>query len=186
MSNVPMSRFSQELGRASGWLVFLGIILLIGGVALLVTPLIGGIVVTTWVAAVFVIAGIFQLIHAFQVRGWKAGVWHTISGLVYLVGGLLAFFNPLAGAVALTFVLGLTFIVDGVVRIMLALGSRPQDHWGWILFGGIISVLVGLYVLMAVTSAPASLMILGIFAGISFIFEGIAFLMLGMGARSLR
>lgn len=186
MSNVPMSRFSHELGRASGWLIFLGLILLIGGIAMFVVPLVGGLVVTTWVAAIFIVAGVFQVIHAFQVRGWKAGLWHTISGLVYIIGGLLAFFNPLAGAVALTFVLGLTFIIDGVVRIILALGSRPRDHWGWILFGGIISLLVGLYILVAVTSAPASLMILGIFAGISFIFEGIAFLMLGMGARSLR
>ena len=186
MSNVPISRYSHELGRASGWLIFLGIVLLLGGIALLVAPLIGGLVVTTWVAAVFIVAGVFQLIHAFQVRRWKAGVWQTISGLVYLIGGLLAFFNPLAGAVALTLVLAVTFIIDGVVRIMLALGSRPLDHWGWILAGGIVSLLVGIYIMFAVGSAPASLLILGIFAGISFVFEGVAFLMLGFGARSAR
>ena len=82
-------------------------------------------------------------------------MWQGLSGLVYLVGGLLAFFNPLAGAVALTLVLAATFIVDGLVRIALALGSRPLDHWGLVLAGGIVSLLVGLYIAFAVGSGPA-------------------------------
>jgi uncharacterized membrane protein HdeD (DUF308 family) len=180
---LPVERFSRELGPSSGWLIFLGIILILGGVALLIAPFLGGLVVTTWVAAVFVVGGVFQIIHAFQARGWKSGLWQGLSGVVYVIGGLLAFFNPLAGAVALTIILAATFIIDGAIRIGMAMSSRPIDHWVWMLIGGIVSVLVGLYILFVIGSAPVSFFILGVFAGISFLFEGWAFLMLGIGSR---
>ncbi len=184
MTDAPLTRFSHELRPSSGWLIFLGIVLIVGGGFLLIAPLLGGLVVTTWVAAIFIVGGVFQLIHAFSARGWKSWLWQSLSGLVYLVGGLLAFFNPLAGAVALTLVLAATFIVDGIVRIALALGSRPLDHWGFVLAGGIVSLVVGLYVAFMIGSGPESLIVLGIFAGVSFLFEGVAFLLLGLGARS--
>lgn len=168
---------------SSGWLTALGIILIIGGLALLFAPMIGGLVVTTWIAAVFIVAGIFQIIHAFRARGWRSGLWQGLSGLIYLIGGLIAFFNPLAGAVALTIVLAMTFLIDGIVRIALAFAARPMTHWGWVLLGGIISLFVGIYILLVIGSAPASLAILGIFAGVSFLFEGFAFLRLGLAGR---
>ena len=179
-------RISRELGASWGWLVFLGVILVLGGVSLLVAPIVGGLVVTTWIAAIFIVAGVFQIIHAFRARGWQSGLWQGLSGLIYLVGGFLAFFNPLAGAVALTIVLAITFLIDGIVRIALAMRARPIDHWGWVLVGGIVSLLVGIYILVVGGSPAASLVLLGIFAGISFLFEGIAFLMLGLSARSHR
>jgi uncharacterized membrane protein HdeD (DUF308 family) len=185
-TNTPELRVSPELGRSWGWLTFLGVILIVGGILLLVAPVVGGLVVTTWIAAIFMVAGVFQIIHAFQARGWKSGLWQGLSGLIYLVGGFLAFFNPLAGAIALTIVLAVTFLVDGVVRIALAIGARPIDHWGWVLFGGIVSLLVGIYILFVGGSPAASLILLGVFAGVSFLFEGIAFLMLGLSARQHR
>lgn len=183
MPTILEPREAREYVPSSGWLTALGVILIIGGLALLVAPMVGGLVVTTWIAAVFIVAGVFQIIHAFQARGWRSGLWQGLSGLIYLIGGLLAFFNPLAGAVALTIVLAITFLVDGIVRITLAVTSRPMNHWGWVLLGGIISLLVGIYILFVIGSAPASLAILGIFAGISFLFEGFAFLQLGLAGR---
>lgn len=182
----PDLRISREFGRAWGWLVFLGIILIIGGIALLGAPIVGGLVVTTWIAAIFMVAGVFHIIHAFQARGWSSGLWQGLSGLIQLVGGFIAFFNPLAGAVALTIVLAITFLIDGIVRIALAFKARPIDHWGWVLFGGVVSLLVGIYILVVGGSPAASLVLLGVFAGISFLFEGIASLMLGLSARKQR
>lgn len=185
MSDTPLGRFSRELGPSSGWLIFLGVILLIGGVVLLALPLFGGVVVTQWVMAVLVVAGIFQLVHALRSRGWKSQLWQGLSGLVYVIGGLAALFNPVAGAVALTIVLGAVFFVDGIVRIALGIVSRPHDNWGWIVLAGVVSLAVGIYLLAASASAPASLVVIGIFAGVSFVFEGAAFLSLGLGARAV-
>jgi uncharacterized membrane protein HdeD (DUF308 family) len=45
---------------------------------------------------------------------------------------------------ALTLLLAAYFVATGVVQVIGAFGARPEQGWGWLMFGGVISVLLGL------------------------------------------
>ena len=71
----------------------------------------------------------------------------TILGIVMLVGGMLAFFNPFAASLTVTAVAGAAFLLAGLTQLWLAF----SDH-GDALGGRVIGGLIGLaFVLFAVS-----------------------------------
>jgi uncharacterized membrane protein HdeD (DUF308 family) len=51
--------------------------------------------------------------------------------------------QPVEALAALTLFLAAYFVASGVIQIVGAFGARPQAGWGWLLFGGIVSILLG-------------------------------------------
>ena len=79
--------------------------------------------------------------------------------------------------------LGIALIVGGLVRIFLATQMKHGTPWGWVVFSGILSFLLGL---MIVAKWPASsFYTLGIFLGIDLIFIGAAWVSMGLRLRKL-
>lgn len=66
---VAAFRLHPEFGR--GWLIFSGIISVLFGVALLVAPLIGAVVLTWWLGAYALAFGVGLVILAFKLRSHK-------------------------------------------------------------------------------------------------------------------
>jgi uncharacterized membrane protein HdeD (DUF308 family) len=67
-------RLNPEYGR--GWLIFSGIVSVLFGIALVVAPLIGAVVLTWWLGAYAIAFGIALLVVAFKLRGHKDDVVH--------------------------------------------------------------------------------------------------------------
>ncbi len=180
LSNPPLVN-SDELRRYSGWFVGLGIGLIILGVTALaynVFTTIASVVVFGWL---LMIGGVIEIVHGFQTHRWGGFFLHLLAGLLFLVVGLVFFVNPLAGAVSLTLVLGAFFLVGGVFEIIGSIRLRAP-HWAWAVLGGLITAVLGL---MLFAQWPSSgLWFIGFAVGISMIFRGWAWVMLGMLARS--
>ncbi|MBC7291907.1 MAG: DUF308 domain-containing protein [Actinotalea sp.] len=161
--------------RRTGWDVVLGLVLVIGGVAVL-----GHVALATAVSVLFlgwtaVIAGITALVSA-VVRIRQGGFWvGALTGALLLVLGVVMLRNPLVAAVSLTLVAGSLFLVGGVVRLVAAAGSR-EYRWALVL-SGLVSVGLGLLVLL--NPVEASLTLLGILLGIEAISDGVAMMLLG-------
>ena len=66
---VAAFRLDQTYGR--GWLVFSGIVSVLFGIALVIAPLIGAVVLTWWLGAYALVFGIGLLVLAFKLRGRK-------------------------------------------------------------------------------------------------------------------
>ncbi len=90
--------------------------------------------------------------------------------------------NPLGGAVTLTVILAIVLVVDGVFRSILAFQVRPRTGWMWLLFGGLVSIVLGIMIWQQLPSS--ALWILGLLLGINLIFSGVTFLMLGNSKAS--
>jgi uncharacterized membrane protein HdeD (DUF308 family) len=104
--------------------------------------------------------------------------------LLYLAVGILLLVNPLEGALALTIVLAVFLIVEGIFKIITALRVRDHDGWGWLLASGIMSVILGLLIW---AEWPASgLWVIGLLVGIQLRFTGWALVMLALAARRWR
>ncbi len=179
---LPTSPIGSDIAplRAKwGWIVALGVIYLVAGFIAL-----GSIVMAT-VASVFVVgfmmivAGVAEIINAFQCKGWgKFLVW-ALLGVLYIIAGFITFENPLFAAAILTLLLGISLIASGVVRIFLAFSMKRESPWIWVLVSSLITLVLG--VLILARWPVSSVYTLGIFLGIDLVMAGAGWLGMGFG-----
>jgi len=67
-------------------------------------------------------------------------------GIAAIVLGVLLLVRPAITAIILITVMGVFWLIEGVIDVILALVQRAP-RWGWRLAGGIISALAGLFIL---------------------------------------
>jgi uncharacterized membrane protein HdeD (DUF308 family) len=88
--------------------------------------------------------------------------------------------SPATGIITLTIFLAAFFIVQGILECGMAFRMRPQSGWGWMLFSGIIALLLGILIFAGLPGT--ALWAIGLLVGINLLSSGIAYLFLGMFA----
>jgi uncharacterized membrane protein HdeD (DUF308 family) len=171
-----------ELRRSWGWYLALGIVLIVLG-----TIAIGSTFVMT-IASVFffgwllIIGGVMEAIHAFWHKRWAGFFLDLLTGILYIVAGWMMVTNPAESALLLTLVIAMFLVFEGVFRIVAALAAR-YPHWGWVMFNGVISLILGI---MIWRRWPYSgLWVIGLFVGIEMLLNGWSLVMLSLSARNL-
>ena len=174
----------EVLSRNWGWLLALGILMIVLGVFAIGAPQVATVAVQFALGWILVIAGIAEGIHAFMAQAWRGFLLELLSAILYLAVGVLLLVNPVGGALALTIVLAVFLIVEGIFKIMMALRVRDHRGWGWLLASGILSVILGLLIW---AEWPASgLWVIGLLVGIQLLFTGWSLVMLALAARAHR
>ena len=150
-----------------------GVLALLAGIALLVWPVKSAVIVTAIFASYLIVAGVVYIglgIFSRAKGGWSR-VGHIVLGLLYIVAGVIAFFNLNVAAATLALVvvifIGVSWIVDGVVALSL-LGSDGSRVWTVIY--AILSIVAGIIVLFSPVIAGFALWLL---LGISLVVLGI-------------
>jgi uncharacterized membrane protein HdeD (DUF308 family) len=135
-------------GAAKYWWVFL-----VSGIAWLIIAWVVLRMDQTSVAAVgvllgvvFLVAGINEIAAAELTRGgWR--VWHWIMAVIFFLGSLWGFFEPIDTFFALASVLGLILILYGTFEIVLAISAHGVDPYWWLnLIVGILMILLAFWV----------------------------------------
>jgi uncharacterized membrane protein HdeD (DUF308 family) len=175
---------SSEVASKWRWFVALGIVMIILGVAAWLDALSVTLATTLVIGASLLVGGVFQLIHAFMTREWRDFVFGLLSGLLYLLGGLLIINEPIHGAVVLTLVLVALIIAGGIVRVILALRHRDVRAWGLVLVSGLVSIVVGC--LLYANLPWSGLWILGTLIAVELLVQGGGWLYFGIALRLVR
>jgi len=173
----------DEAKKNSGFLIFLGVITVIFGVLAVGAPLMTGIAVAVMVGFLLLFMGIARIVHALKSGQWGTGIWGTIVGLLAAIAGLMTIFRPMVGLMSLTLFLAVYFLVDGICEIIAAFKMKPDLGWGWLLFNGVIAVVLGVMIWRQwpVSGAWA----IGILVGIHILMTGWSMIILGTGARKV-
>jgi len=167
------------LRAKSGWIVALGVVYVIAGFVALGSIVIATVASVLIVGVMMIVAGVAELINAFQIKSWGKFLIWALLGVLYIVAGFVTFENPLFAAVLLTLLLGASLVASGVVRIFLAFNMKREMPWIWVALSGVITLLLGLLIL---ARWPVnSVYILGLFLGIDLIFAGAGWIGLGFG-----
>jgi uncharacterized membrane protein HdeD (DUF308 family) len=174
----------EALSRNWGWLLAFGILMIILGVFAIGAPVVATIAVQFALGWILVIGGVAEGIHAFMAKGWRGFLFELLSAILYLVVGVLLLVNPVGGALALTVVLAVFLIVEGIFKIVMALRVRDHGGWGWLLASGILSL--GLGFLIWAEWPASGLWIIGLLVGIQLLFTGWSLVMLALAARAHR
>lgn len=160
-----------------------GVTAIILGVLCLLAPGLTGISVITLVGFFVLAAGIVRMIWAFQAGSFGKGLLMFAIGGLTLLCGIALVANPLFASGVLTVVLAVYFIVDGISEIVGAVQLRPESGWGWMLFGGIVSVWLGIIIWR---QFPLSgVWAIGILLGIKLFFVGLIMVTGGSAMRSM-
>ncbi len=158
--------------RSRGLNIFLGILLMLIGLAAMVFAVVSSVVTTLFIAWTMVIAGVVELVIAFRATRGREFVLKLLLGILYCGLGLYTLFYPLVGTAALTLTFAILLLVDAGLELGLAFHLRGLPGWGWILFDAIITGLLGIFIVARWPSS--SFWVLGTFVGVSIFITGLA------------
>src|SRR5581483_7796585 len=150
-----------------GWIVALGVVYVVAGFIALGSVVMATVASVLVVGVMMIVAGVAELINAFQIKSWgKFLVW-ALLGALYIVAGFVTFENPLFAAALLTLILGGALVASGLVRIFLAFSMTRESPWVWLLISSIVTMLLGLLIL---AHWPfSSVYVLGLFLGLDLV-----------------
>jgi hypothetical protein len=125
-----MPDLRSKLHQSWGWLLALGLFLILFGGLILTTPL--GVVTASltteiWIAAALVAAGVLQLMHGMRSGDWSHASWQMLGGVISIIGGVLIFVYPTFGLVSLTMIIAITLVAQGITSLMVSGGVAD---WG--------------------------------------------------------
>ncbi len=151
---------------------WIGILLIVLGIAAIAIPRVSTIVTETWIALILISAGVAKLGYAFQTRNDGGFVWKLLLSILYIATGLWLLFAPLTGVITLTLLVGSFLLTEGTFELFLAFRLRPQQNWIWVLGNAIITLILGAMIWFQwPTNAP---WLLGTLVGVSILFTGIS------------
>lgn len=181
MAEAVAAPVAHAVKKDSTMLLILGILTVILGFFAMMAPGMAGLTVVLMIGIVLIIAGVARTLFAFKAKSWGKGILVFLLGLLTLAAGFYMVTRPGVGLVSLTLFLAAYFVVDGIFEIIEAFDLKPIDGWGWMLFSGVVSIILGI---MIWRRWPASsVVIIGVLIGIKLIFAGTAMAMMGWAAR---
>ena len=194
MTSIPNENESMPVGTAADdslagallrrhwwWLLGLAILQGLAGVAAIVVPPFASLVAVAACGWLLIIAGGAQISHALRVRRWRGFALSVLSGLLYVIAGVLTLLFPVSGVLVLALCLAALLIVDGIARIALAWRIRRHEGWIWLLVAGGASLVLGL--LLIVGWPGAGVWALGLLLGMNLIIGGATNAALAMTCR---
>ena len=130
--------------RRTGWDVVLGLLLVIAGAVVLSHVAVASLVSVLFLGWMLVIGGITLGVSA--VVGWRSSErrWDLAVGALFVVLGVGFLRNPEAGLLVLTLLAGSLLIVGGAIRMVAAF--QPGAARAALLINGVVTLLLGFLV----------------------------------------
>ena len=154
--------------RKTWWIPLVqGIAAVIIGVLLLMNPATTLIGLAIFLGAYWLVGGIFDIIGAFTRRGGdRHWGWALFGGIIAIIAGLLLLSQPLMGAAVLPFVMVIMIaafaIISGIMNIIWAIRARNEIKGeGWLIVWGVISVILGIWILTTPWASAVALVWVG-------------------------
>jgi uncharacterized membrane protein HdeD (DUF308 family) len=111
--------------------------------------------------------------------------WSLISAILAIVAGIILLAAPAQGTYALTLVIGVYFLAEGVASIMYALEHRRElsERWSWMLIAGIVDIVIAFIIIAGLPGS--ALWAIGLLVGINLLFGGTTLIGMALAARQM-
>ena len=166
----------NEKTTATGWSMVWGVIMFMCGLLAIALPLatsIGIMIVLGWLILLSAVAHLIFIFHSHSIGG---AIWKLLLAVFYGFTGFYMVTHPLLGVATATIILAIFLCCEGVVEIAFYFHIRRARHAVWVLFDGIVTLILGYLIWANWPSNSAS--VLGTLIGISLMFSGISRFML--------
>lgn len=173
-----MNQFTDNTNAVGKNRSLFGIIAILLGLLAMLMPGLTGISVIFFIGVIVLAGGITRIIWAFKAGSPGKGVLIFAIGVLTLLCGIALLVNPLLGSGILTILLAVYFVLDGIFEVIAGVQLRPASGWGWMLTGGIVSILLGVIIWRQFPLSGA--WAIGILLGIKLFFVGLIMITSGL------
>jgi len=174
----------EHLSSHWWWFMLLGALLAACGTLAIVFPpvMVGtSIAVPVVLGVLLMIGGVATIVSSFWAGKWSGFLLQLLVGIVYVACGFVFTENPIRAAAVLTMFIAVMFIVLGTFRAVGALVLQfPQ--WGWALLNGVVTLLAGIVIYK--NFPEDTFWVLGLLIGLEMIFNGWTWIMLSLMLRN--
>lgn len=161
---------NDGLKRGRKWLMVSGVLAVIAGFVAILVPAVATVTVAIFIGWMLLFGGIALLVDAFAVRDVGRMVLRVLLAFAAGAAGLALLLAPLNGTYTLTVLLVLWFTVTGVIRIGVAVAERGAPGAGWMGANGVVTLLLG--ILIGASLPSSADWAIGLLVGIDFLFYG--------------
>lgn len=171
---------SEVVKKSFKKIMAIGILIAILGVIALIYPEGFGKVSVKTIGVIMVIGGILRLI--FAITSFSMGTLFSryLYGILMIIAGVWVVGNPDMGLEALTIVMAVYFIIDGLTQLMYSFSLMPIGGGVFLLLSGIVGIVLGVLIFM--NFPESSTYAIGIYLGIKLLIDGIT---LGLTGRAV-
>jgi uncharacterized membrane protein HdeD (DUF308 family) len=169
--------------KSLNWSIGLSVLMIVAGILAIASPLAAGIAINVLVAWLLVFSGCVHLVFAWYTRSGRGVLGESLLGILYIFIGVYLLMHPVAGLKALTIALAIYLLLEAILEFILGFTLRPLPGSGWLLFDGIITLVLALMIWRSWPSS--SEWAIGILVGVSMLFSGASRLALSLAARSV-
>ena len=172
------------VSRAWGLFAFFGALSFLVGILVLVWPGHTLVALAVLFGLQLVVSGFFRLVAAIALTDATGGAraLMAILGLLGLVVGLWALRHIDIALSVLALFLAIYWIIDGVVETFTAIDHPQLPGRGWVVVGGLLSIIAG--IILLAWPVP-SLLVLAVVLGVFLLFFGVLQLLIAFGLRGV-
>ncbi len=176
---------SSTLKLHSTYFLIEGIVLVLLGAAAIAVPLIATLAFTIFFGWLLLISGVVGLISTFSIRPAPGFWWSLLSAILALVVGFLLIAKPVSGAVSLTLLLVVFFVIEGFSSIVFASENRQSlpGRWGWLVTSGVVDIILAAMIFLQLPSS--AVWAIGLLLGINLVFGGASLIVIALDAKKL-
>lgn len=161
--------------------LFEGILLVILGILAIVIPQFFSRGIEVVIGVLLILSGLVMGFRAFGGRGLPEAVLLVVLAVIAIIAGIFLLAYPWQGLLAITVILAIYFLIEGISKLFLAAKLRHSTFFTWYLLSGLISI--ALAIIVWAGWPYSSYWLLGLLVGINLIFFGIARIALALSLR---
>ncbi|WP_328349911.1 DUF308 domain-containing protein [Streptomyces sp. NBC_00457] len=151
------------LGRSWTWPLGSAIATLVPGILILVWPDETLHVLAVLIGLYLLVMAAFRFVEAFAREEPGERVTRLLLALLYVLAGVLCLRNPLQTIAALSLIVGVVWLVSGILTLHTAIAARDLPHRGFVVGVAVIGIVAGIVVLaLPSESARALTRLLGL------------------------
>jgi uncharacterized membrane protein HdeD (DUF308 family) len=180
-NSMAADSIAGEVKKHSTWTIIMGIVIVLLGIVLIAHPFAAATIMTLMLGWALILVGVAQFVFALHSRSVGRFFLKALYAVLFVIAGIALAFFPLAGLATLTAMLGAFLLVEAGVLIVTAFHMRPNRGWGWFLFDGLASLVLGIMILAHWPSS--SVWAIGTLIGFAVLMSGFSRIMIASRIR---
>ena len=138
-----------RVGRAWGWVLAMGVVSVLVGLATIIYPRATLVVVAVLFGVQLIMLSVYRFVSAVASsgqRGWQNVVSAVLAAIAF-VAGIYLLRHPYLTVLILAVLLGIFWTVHGVFDLFLSVSNPALPARGWLAGSAVLSIVVGVVVL---------------------------------------